>query len=60
MASVSRRSRSPRSLTYCPMPMALARSSALAGLAPSLFWLSRNQRAARPWPPRPVQRGTAQ
>eukprot|EP00969_Alexandrium_andersonii_P025493 1113748-Alexandrium_andersonii.AAC.1 len=46
MASASRRSFSPRSLAYCPMSMALARSSALAGLAPSLFWLSRSQSAA--------------
>eukprot|EP00969_Alexandrium_andersonii_P294394 13012284-Alexandrium_andersonii.AAC.1 len=46
MASAGLFSRSPRSLAYCPVPMARARSSALAGLTPSRFWLSRGQHAA--------------
>eukprot|EP00969_Alexandrium_andersonii_P296259 13092774-Alexandrium_andersonii.AAC.1 len=46
MASASLRSFSPRSLAYWPTPIARARSSALAGLTPSLFWLPRSQRAA--------------
>eukprot|EP00969_Alexandrium_andersonii_P017362 759458-Alexandrium_andersonii.AAC.1 len=38
------------------MPIALARSRALAGLTPSRFWLSRSQRAAPPMAasPRPT------
>eukprot|EP00969_Alexandrium_andersonii_P125642 5554362-Alexandrium_andersonii.AAC.1 len=48
MASASLRSLSPKSLAYWPTPVTLARSNALAGLTPSLFWLSRSQRAAPP------------
>eukprot|EP00969_Alexandrium_andersonii_P110479 4875678-Alexandrium_andersonii.AAC.1 len=46
MASASLRLLSPRSLADWPTPIALARSSALAGLTPSLFWLSWSHRAA--------------
>eukprot|EP00969_Alexandrium_andersonii_P242832 10727214-Alexandrium_andersonii.AAC.1 len=46
MASASRFSFSPRSLAYCPMPIARALSMAFAGLTPSRCWLSRSHNAA--------------